>query len=403
MVEACASHGYADTSVAELCRLAGISKRTFYEQFQNKEACFSMTYDRILSRVAARVTAESMRKRGWRSQLASGTGALMDELSAHPKAAQLVLLEAEFVSPTVRTRHGSLRAQCERIVAAGFGRERADRDFPPLVARGIVAGFERVISDALLEADGLGEPAQLSEALARWASSYGGDSLGKVGAAKAVAVKGTTHASARSVRRTGRRARILRATAELLIIEGHGCPSMARISQRAGLDADIASRYYNSPEDCLREAMELLSLEVLICVSHASRSAGNGVPGACLGIIALMRRLAADQVMRGALFPSSDEPDAVRRGERVLNGVLDVLLKRIPEASERSPVASSATVGALRSVIVRQAVGDEGHTLTGSGTPIAYLALAPFVDAQALTSALEALAAAAPRGAPAGA
>src|ERR1035441_2297652 len=69
MVEAISLRGYTKTSVAQLCRLAGISKRTFYEQFRSEEACFIASYDRVLARVAARVTEQSMREKGWTCQI----------------------------------------------------------------------------------------------------------------------------------------------------------------------------------------------------------------------------------------------------------------------------------------------------------------------------------------------
>jgi AcrR family transcriptional regulator len=392
MVEAISLRGYTKTSVAQLCRLAGISKRTFYEQFENKEACFIASYERVLARVAARVTEQSMREKGWTCQLASGLEALIREIANQPKAGRLVLLEADAVGSTVRLRHAGLRAEFERIVAAGFARELPERSFPVLLARGIVCGLERAICHALREGEGLEEPAKLAAELARWASSHGG-ALRSLSHVKAIAVEGTTRPPARDVRRAGHRARILRAAAELAIIDGPERPSMARISHRAGVDTDTLSRYYGSPEACLREAMDLLSLEALTCVSDASRGAGDGLSGACLGIMALARRLARDQLMRGVLFPAPALAalPAVERGEQVLGGVLDILLARVPEVGERSTVARTATVGALSSVIIHHVACDEAHTLAGSGAYAAYLALAPFVDGQALSSALDGL------------
>src|ERR1700684_395276 len=45
MVEAVAANGYAGTSVRQVVGLAGVSRRTFYEQFANKQECFLVTYD----------------------------------------------------------------------------------------------------------------------------------------------------------------------------------------------------------------------------------------------------------------------------------------------------------------------------------------------------------------------
>src|ERR1041385_1916794 len=45
MIEAVHEHGYQRTHVAHVIALAGVSRRAFYEQFANKEACFIATYD----------------------------------------------------------------------------------------------------------------------------------------------------------------------------------------------------------------------------------------------------------------------------------------------------------------------------------------------------------------------
>ena len=44
MIEAVAERGYSRTTVAHVIGLAGVSRRAFYEQFANKEACFLATY-----------------------------------------------------------------------------------------------------------------------------------------------------------------------------------------------------------------------------------------------------------------------------------------------------------------------------------------------------------------------
>jgi AcrR family transcriptional regulator len=51
MIAAVAAHGYARTSVAQLCRLAGVSKRTFYEQFEDKQDCFLASVESCIARV----------------------------------------------------------------------------------------------------------------------------------------------------------------------------------------------------------------------------------------------------------------------------------------------------------------------------------------------------------------
>ena len=50
MIEAVSERGYPQTTVAHVIAYAGVSRRAFYEQFQNKEACFLATYDIVVAR-----------------------------------------------------------------------------------------------------------------------------------------------------------------------------------------------------------------------------------------------------------------------------------------------------------------------------------------------------------------
>src|ERR1044072_1985797 len=49
--------GYAATPVAEILKAAGVSRRTFYEQFADKEDCFLAAYDTFVALCAERLVA----------------------------------------------------------------------------------------------------------------------------------------------------------------------------------------------------------------------------------------------------------------------------------------------------------------------------------------------------------
>ena len=51
MVEAVSRHGFAGTTLRELVALAGVSRTTFYEHFENKQDCFLQALDELVSRL----------------------------------------------------------------------------------------------------------------------------------------------------------------------------------------------------------------------------------------------------------------------------------------------------------------------------------------------------------------
>ena len=55
MIEAVAENGYRGTTVRQLIGLAGVSRRSFYELFTNKEHCFLATFDLLAGRGVQRM------------------------------------------------------------------------------------------------------------------------------------------------------------------------------------------------------------------------------------------------------------------------------------------------------------------------------------------------------------
>src|SRR2546430_485761 len=70
MAQVVAEKGYPATTVADVVERAGVSRRTFYEQFADKEACFLAAYDVGLSAVLGRIreAVEVRLHAGWRER-----------------------------------------------------------------------------------------------------------------------------------------------------------------------------------------------------------------------------------------------------------------------------------------------------------------------------------------------
>src|SRR3712207_7275129 len=72
MVQVVAEKGYAAATVADAVRLAQVSRGTFYEQFDSKQACLAAAY-RLGSEVLEERIAEAVRDAGdWREELRLG-------------------------------------------------------------------------------------------------------------------------------------------------------------------------------------------------------------------------------------------------------------------------------------------------------------------------------------------
>lgn len=161
-VAAIAEAGYARATVADVVRVARVSKRTFYEHFVDKDACFRAAYA-LGSAEALRVTDEAARaaaSRGaaWEAQLEAALRAYVAALEAFPALTRTCLLEIQAGGPEAL----ELRRRVQEDFVALLRRfvTRARREHPDLLplsapmARAIVGGVQELVLANVERAEG---------------------------------------------------------------------------------------------------------------------------------------------------------------------------------------------------------------------------------------------------------
>ncbi len=161
MARVVGERGYAAASVADVVKAAGVSRTTFYERFDSKEACFLEAYRHGVDVLVDRVrTAVREAPEDWRVQLRAGIRAYLDELSAEPLFARTYLLEIHSAgTAALDARAQALRRFADRYRAT-FERAHADRKPPPAEALLVLcAGTEQLAAERVRagQAAGLGE------------------------------------------------------------------------------------------------------------------------------------------------------------------------------------------------------------------------------------------------------
>lgn len=109
LVRTVAAHGYANATVTEICRAAGVTRPAFYEHFDGKEAAFLAAYthgtDLLLAALeqAYQEGAENWPEAAWRN-----LEILLDVLSGTPAFATMAIVEIEGVGPDARRKRAEL-------------------------------------------------------------------------------------------------------------------------------------------------------------------------------------------------------------------------------------------------------------------------------------------------------
>ena len=97
MVQAVAEKGYETATVADAVRLAKVSRGTFYELFESKEACLLAAFKLGYEVLEGRIDLAIRDAEDWRAELRLGIRAYLETLEQDPLFARVYLIEAEVV------------------------------------------------------------------------------------------------------------------------------------------------------------------------------------------------------------------------------------------------------------------------------------------------------------------
>jgi AcrR family transcriptional regulator len=84
MSESVEQKGYRETTVADVVRIARTSRRSFYEHFEDRDACYLALFDAINDALMAEVASAVNPEEPWEQQVDQALGAYLDSIAAQP-------------------------------------------------------------------------------------------------------------------------------------------------------------------------------------------------------------------------------------------------------------------------------------------------------------------------------
>lgn len=152
-VEVLAEEGLEDARVGRVCKRAGVSRRTFYDLFEDREACFLAVVDAAIERVRQSVLPaheeESLR---WRERVRAALAALLEFFDEEPALARACLIEALKAGAAVCERRRQVLDSIAVVVDEGRSESKYEVGPPPLTAQSTVGGALSVVHARVLEA-----------------------------------------------------------------------------------------------------------------------------------------------------------------------------------------------------------------------------------------------------------
>ena len=140
MVEEVAQRGAGNVAVAHVVARSGVSRRTFYEVFADRQDCFLAAFEEAVARVAGEVVPAYERPGSWRERIRAGLVAGLSQLDSEPELARLLMVEALGAGPKALERRLSIIDALVTVVDEGRRETNAKQGAgaPALTAEGVV-------------------------------------------------------------------------------------------------------------------------------------------------------------------------------------------------------------------------------------------------------------------------
>ncbi|HWA54430.1 MAG TPA: TetR/AcrR family transcriptional regulator [Solirubrobacterales bacterium] len=150
MLRATAELGYREVSVQDVLERSGVSRPTFYEHFENKEAAFLAAFDTVSARLRERIETAALDGEGWRERLRLGLEELLHFVGEQPDAAMTLIVDGRAACPDALTRRDELLDHFSSCLDSMVRAEAAAGEGPSAIAAaGIVGGIEALLYSRL--------------------------------------------------------------------------------------------------------------------------------------------------------------------------------------------------------------------------------------------------------------
>jgi AcrR family transcriptional regulator len=150
MAAAVAEKGYANVAVADVIAAAGVSRKTFYEHFDNKEECFLAAYDAGVELMLDAID-EAIRAAPPDPEAIARAGAAcyLEGLAANPAFARTFLVEVLGAGPRALERRTRVHSRFAAQLAA-VHRAAPSPAVEPHLFRACVGAINELVTDHVL-------------------------------------------------------------------------------------------------------------------------------------------------------------------------------------------------------------------------------------------------------------
>jgi AcrR family transcriptional regulator len=142
--------GYSRASVAHITARARVSRRTFYDLFENREDCLLAVLQDVVERVEGEIAAVNPGEQVWRERVRGGLLVILSFLDREPTLARVCVVQALQGGPRVLQWREEILARLAGIVDEARAEGSRGRDCTELTAEGLVGAALAIVYARLL-------------------------------------------------------------------------------------------------------------------------------------------------------------------------------------------------------------------------------------------------------------
>ncbi|MGA7703509.1 MAG: hypothetical protein WB998_01295 [Solirubrobacteraceae bacterium] len=153
MIDTISERGRSGATVAHVVSRSGVSRRTFYEVFEDFEDCFLAALNQSIARAGEYVREVYEPDAKWSVRIRAALIAALEFVEDEPAMARLCVLETLGAGRRVHERRILALEPVIAAVDEGRGESRSATALPPLTGEGVVGGVLSVLHARLLAGD----------------------------------------------------------------------------------------------------------------------------------------------------------------------------------------------------------------------------------------------------------
>jgi AcrR family transcriptional regulator/DNA-binding MarR family transcriptional regulator len=146
--------GYEQATVAQITTRARVSRRTFYELFENREECLMALFEDVVGLLEAEIAAANLELLPWRERVRGGLWAILCFFDREPALARLCVVEALSGGAKMLEHRSQLLMRLARVLEAENAKGTRSGHCTSLTAEGLVGAACAIVHTRLLRDDG---------------------------------------------------------------------------------------------------------------------------------------------------------------------------------------------------------------------------------------------------------